>query len=74
MKGFWHNLVNWFGLGKRKRSQAVPTRQQIRKLQRETAKLERKIQKCVVRSLNDQRVPKWIRDVKRAQLHAKGWV
>lgn len=48
------------------------TRQQKRKLQRDLAKLERKVRRKAEMTLNDQRIPAWIRDVKRSQLEAKG--
>ena len=55
-------------------AKAKPTRQQRRKLQRDVAKLERKVRKKAVRTLNDERIPKWIRDVKRKQLERSGFL
>lgn len=51
-----------------------PTRQHRRKLQREIAKLEKKVRKKTVRTLNDESIPKWIRDVKRRQLERSGFL
>lgn len=55
-------------------AKAKPTRQQRRKLQRDVAKLEKKVRKRAVRTLNDESIPKWIRDVKRRQLERSGFL
>lgn len=59
--------------GKRKRMpKAKVTRQQKRKLQRDLVKLTRKVRRKAEKTLNDERIPGWIRAVKRSQLEAKG--
>lgn len=50
------------------------SRQQRRKLERDLVKLERKVRNRAIHTLNDERIPKWIRDVKRAQLDRVGFL
>lgn len=59
---------------RRKRNASRPTRQQRRKLQREVAKLERKVRRKAEHTLNNPRIPQWIRDVKRVQLERSGFL
>lgn len=63
-------------LWKRKRSnpEQKPTRQQRRKLQRDLAKLKKKVDRRAEQTLKDERIPAWIREVKRRQLEAKGFL
>lgn len=58
----------------RNRRQKTMSRQQRRKLQRDVAKLEKKVRRMAVHTLNDKRIPKWIRDVKRRQLERCGFL
>lgn len=50
------------------------TRQQRRKLQRDLVKITRKVRRKAERTLNDERIPGWIRAVKRSQLEASGFL
>lgn len=50
------------------------SRQQRRKLERNLVKLERKVRNKAVHTLNDERIPQWIRDVKRVQLERSGFL
>ncbi len=50
------------------------TRQQRRKLRRDLVKLTNKVRRKAEQTLKDERIPKWIRDVKRRQLEAKGLI
>jgi hypothetical protein len=50
------------------------TRQQRRKLQRDLVKITRKVRRKAERTLNDERIPGWIRAVKRSQLEAVGFL
>lgn len=59
---------------RRNRNKAKPTRQQLRKLQRDAAKLERKVRRKAEHTLNNPRIPQWIRDVKRVQLERSGFL
>ncbi len=61
-------------LFKRKRNTEKPTRQQRRKLQRDVAKLERKVRRKAMLTLRDQNLPQWIRDIKRRQLERSGFL
>lgn len=61
-------------LFRRNRNVEKPTRQQRRKLQRDLAKLERKVRRKAERTLKDPRIPQWIRDVKRKQLERSGFL
>ena len=61
-------------LFRRKRNASRPTRQQRRKLQREVAKLERKVRRNAERTLANPHIPQWIRDVKRRQLERSGFL
>lgn len=58
---------------KRKQEQK-PTRQQRRKLQRDLAKLKKKVDRRAEQTLKDERIPAWIREVKRRQLEARGFL
>ena len=51
-----------------------PTRQQRRKLQRDMTKLKKKVDRRAEQTLKDTRIPAWIREVKRRQLEAKGFL
>lgn len=59
---------------RRNRKKTKLSRQQLRKLRRDTAKLEQKVRRKAERTLNDPRIPQWIRDVKRAQLERSGFL
>ena len=59
---------------RRNRNVEKPTRQQRRKLQRDLAKLERKVMRKAEHTLKDDRIPQWIRDVKRQQLEHSGFL
>ena len=59
---------------KRRRNAEKPTRQQRRKLQRDLAKLERKVRRKAEHTLKDEKIPQWIRDVKRQQLEHSGFL
>ena len=48
---------------RRNRKETKLSRQQLRKLRRDTAKLEQKVRRKAERTLNDPRIPQWIRDV-----------
>lgn len=61
-------------LFKRKPTVQKPTRQQIRKLMRDTVKLERKVRKKAVKTLNDPSIPLWIRNIKKSQLERRGFL
>jgi len=50
------------------------TRQQRRKLQRDLKKLRRKVERKADQTLKDQRIPEWIRKVKRQQLERQGFL
>lgn len=50
------------------------TRQQKRKLQRDLVKLTRKVRRRAEHTLNDERIPGWIRAVKRSQLERSGFL
>lgn len=50
------------------------SRQQRRKLERNLVKLERKVRNRAEHTLNDERIPKWIRDIKRRQLERSGFL
>lgn len=58
----------------RNRKQKTLSRQQGRKLERNLVKLERKVRNRAVHTLNDERIPKWIRDIKRRQLERSGFL
>lgn len=61
--------------GKRKcKPETKVTRQQRRKLQRDLVKVTRKVRRKAERTLNDERIPGWIRAVKRSQLEANGFL
>ncbi len=59
---------------RRNRNVEKPTRQQRRKLQRDLAKLERKVRRKAEHTLKDDKIPQWIRDVKRQQLEHSGFL
>lgn len=59
---------------RRNRNEARPSRQQLRKMHRDTAKLERKVRRKAEHTLNNPSIPKWIRDQKRAQLERSGFL
>lgn len=59
---------------KRRRSPDRMTRQQKRKLQRDLTKLTGKVRRKAEQTLKDERIPKWIRDVKRRQLERQGLI
>lgn len=59
---------------RRNRNVEKPTRQQRRKLQRDLAKLERKVRRKAEHTLKDEKIPQWIRDVKRQQLEHSGFL
>ncbi len=59
---------------KKKRSETKITRQQKRKLHRDLVKLTNKVRKKAERTLNDERIPEWIRAVKRGQLERSGFL
>ena len=59
---------------RRRRNAEKPTRQQRRKLQRDVAKLKRKVRRQTLRTLADPRIPQWIRDIKRRQLERPGFL
>lgn len=61
-------------LFKRKSTVQKPTRQQRRKLMRDTVKLERKVRKKAVKTLNDPSIPLWIRNIKKSQLERRGFL
>lgn len=61
-------------LFKRKSIFQKPTRQQKRKLMRDTIKLERKVRKRAIKTLNDPSIPQWIRNMKKAQLERRGFL
>lgn len=50
------------------------TRQQRRKLQRDVAKLEKKVRRKAEITLNNRNIPQWIRDIKRRQLERSGFL
>lgn len=58
----------------RNRKQKTLSRQQRRKLERNLVKLERKVRNKAVHTLNDERIPQWIRDIKRRQLERSGFL
>ena len=55
-----------------KRKPKKVSRQQRRKLQRDLLKLRGKINRKAEQTLKNERIPKWIREVKRKQLEEKG--
>lgn len=59
---------------RRNRNAEKPTRQQRRKLQRDVAKLEKKVRRKALETLKDESIPQWIRDVKRRQLERSGFL
>jgi hypothetical protein len=59
--------------GRRKKQEKL-TRQQRRKLQRDVAKLEKRVRRKAEHTLNNSHIPKWIRDVKRSQLERSGFL
>ena len=59
---------------RRNRNVEKHTRQQRRKLQRDLAKLERKVRRKAEHTLKDDKIPQWIRDVKRQQLEHSGFL
>lgn len=59
---------------KKRKPQAKVTRQQRRKLQRDLVKLTCKVRRRAEQTLNDKRIPGWIRAVKRRQLEANGFL
>lgn len=61
-------------LFRRSRNVEKPTRQHRRKLQRDLAKLERKVRCKAEHTLKDDKIPQWIRDVKRKQLEHSGFL
>ena len=61
-------------LFRKQREKKELSRQQRRKLQRQLVKLEGKVRRKADRTLNDSRIPLWIRNVKRAQLERNGFL
>ena len=61
-------------LFRKQREKKELSRQQRRKLQRQLVKLEGKVRRKTERTLNDSRIPLWIRNVKRAQLERNGFL
>lgn len=59
---------------RRPKTEAKVTRQQRRKLQRDLLKVTRKVRRRAEKTLNDERIPRWIRAVKRRQLEASGFL
>ena len=59
---------------KREGRKPKPTRQQRRKLQRDLRKLKKKVDRRAEQTLKDTRIPAWIREVKRSQLEANGFL
>ena len=49
-------------------------RQQRRKLQRDLRKLKKKVTRRAEQTLKDTRIPAWIRETKRQQLEARGFL
>lgn len=58
----------------RKKNEKKLSRQQRRKMERDLVKLERKVRNRACHTLNDERIPQWIRDVKRVQLERSGFL
>lgn len=61
-------------LFRKRKQQEKLTRQQRRKLQRDVVKLERKVRRKAEHTLNDSRIPEWIRKIKRKQLERSGFL
>lgn len=64
----------WKRKRKRINPEQKPTRQQRRKLRRDLVKLKKKVDRRAEQTLKDERIPAWIREVKRRQLEARGFL